>query len=309
MWHDTGNAAAFVPPGDYIQPDKHAESPDTKRRIKGLLDVTGLVDQMVRIKPRPATVEEVTRFHTPSHVDTVREMSAAGYGNAGENAPVGPSSYEIALLSTGGCIEAMDAVIDGRVQNAYALVRPPGHHACRDQGLGFCLFSNAALAIMHAMSVRGVKRVATVDWDVHHGNGTEQAFYDNPNVLTISIHQDNLYPVGTGNMSDTGEGEGRDRNINIPLPPGSGHGAYLSVFERVVLPALRRFQPELIVVPCGFDASAIDPLGRQMAYSDTYRAMTSMIKEVAREICDGRILVTHEGGYSPAYTPFCGLAV
>lgn len=309
MWHDTGNAASFVPPGGFVQPDKHAESPDTKRRIHGLLEVAGLTDQLVTIKPRPATVEEITRFHTSGHVETVREMSAAGYGNAGENAPVGPSSYEIALLSAGGCIEAIDAVIDGRVQNAYALVRPPGHHARRDQGLGFCLFANASLAIMHAMATRGVKRVATVDWDVHHGNGTEEAFYDNPDVLTISIHQDNLYPVGTGRMSDTGEGAGENRNLNVPLPAGSGHGAYLSVFERVVVPALRRFEPELIVVPCGFDASAIDPLGRQMAYSETYRIMTSMLKEVAAGVCDGRILMTHEGGYSAAYTPFCGLAV
>lgn len=309
MWHDTGNAAGFVPPGGFIQPDKHAESPETKRRIRGLWEVSGLLEQLVPIKPRPATEAELTRFHTPEYVARVRELSAAGHGDAGENAPIGPSSYEIALLSAGGCMEAIDAVVEGRVQNAYALVRPPGHHAERDQGKGFCLFANASLAIMHAIAGGGVGRVATVDWDVHHGNGTQQAFYDNPDVLTISVHQDNLYPVDSGPISAIGEGAGEGYNINVPLPAGSGHGAYLTTFERVVLPALHRFKPELIVVPSGFDASAVDPLGRQMCYSETYRAMTRMLMEAAAELCDGRILMTHEGGYAPAYTPFCGQAV
>lgn len=309
MWHDTGNAAAFLPPGAFVQPDKHAESPDSKRRIHGLWEVSGLLDHLVPIKPRPATEAEVLRFHTREYVDRIRELSATGYGDGGENCPVGPSSYEIALLSAGGCMEAIDAVIDGRVDNAYALVRPPGHHAVADQGMGFCIFGNVALSIMHAMAERGVGRVATVDWDVHHGNGTQQAFYDNPNVLTISVHQDNLYPVESGPMSDTGTGAGEGYNINVPLPPGSGHGAYLAVLEQVIVPALRRFKPEIIVVPCGFDASPIDPMGRQMAYSETYRAMTRAVMEVANEVCGGRILMTHEGGYAPAYTPFCGLAV
>jgi len=309
MWHDTGNAAAWIPAGGYVQPDKHVESPESKRRLRGLLEVTGLLDRLTVIKPRVATIEELLRFHTPEYVARVEALSQAGYGEAGQSAPVGPGSYEIALLAAGGCIEAMDAIIAGRVRNAYALVRPPGHHAERDRGRGFCLFGNAAIAIFHAIAVRGVGRVAVVDWDVHHGNGTQQAFYDNGDVLTISIHQDNLYPIGSGGMEANGEGTGEGYNINVPLPPGSGHGAYLGVFEHVILPALDRFQPELIVVPSGFDASAPDPMGQQMAYSETYREMTRMLLEAASGLCRGRVLMTHEGGYAPAYTPFCGLAV
>lgn len=309
MWHDTGNAAGWIPAGGYVQPDKHVESPEAKRRLRGLLEVTGLLERLTMIKPRPATTEELLRFHTPEYVARVEALSRAGYGEAGQSTPVGPDSYAIALLAAGGCIEAIDAVIAGDVSNAYALVRPPGHHAERDRGRGFCLFGNAAIAILHARAVRGVGRVAVVDWDVHHGNGTQQAFYDSRDVLTLSIHQDNLYPIGSGGMEVIGEGGGEGYNINVPLPPGSGHGAYLEAFERVVLPALDRFKPELIVVPSGFDAAAPDPMGQQMAYSETYRAMTRMLLEAAARLCQGRVLMTHEGGYAPAYTPFCGLAV
>ncbi len=309
LWHDTGNAAAFVPQGGFVEPLKHVEAPETKRRIRGLWEVSGLLEHLVPIAPRAASAEELARFHTSGYVESVRRLSRAGCGEAGESTPVGPDSYEIALLSAGGCIEAMDAVVAGRVQNAYALVRPPGHHAERDRARGFCLFGNAAIAILHAMSRRGVGRVAVVDWDVHHGNGTEQAFYENPNVLTISIHQDGLYPVGTGALAARGAGAGEGYNINVPLPAGSGHDAFLSTLDRVVLPALYRFRPELIVVPSGFDACALDPLGRQMAYSETYREMAARLVSAAGELCDGRLLLTHEGGYSAAYAPFCALAV
>jgi acetoin utilization deacetylase AcuC-like enzyme len=309
MWHDTGNAAGWMPAGGYVQPDKHIESPESKRRLRGLLEVAGLLERLTVIKPRAVTTDELLRFHTPEYVARVEVLSRAGRGEAGQSAPVGPDSYAIALLAAGGCIEAIDAVVEGRVRNAYALVRPPGHHAERDRGRGFCLFGNAAIAILHARAARGVGRVAVVDWDVHHGNGTQQAFYDNRDVLTISIHQDNLYPIGSGGIEAIGEGAGEGYNINVPLPPGSGHGAYLSAFERVVLPALDRFKPELIVVPSGFDAAAPDPMGQQMAYSETYRAMTRMLLQAAARLCEGRVLMTHEGGYAPAYTPFCGLAV
>lgn len=309
MWHDTGSAAGWIPAGGYVQPEKHIESPESKRRLRGLLEVTGLLEELIVIRPRAATTEELLRFHTPEYVSRVESLSRAGYGDAGQSAPVGPDSYAVALLAAGGCIEAMDAVIAGRVRNAYALVRPPGHHAERDRGRGFCLFGNAAIAILHARAVHGIGRVAAVDWDVHHGNGTQQAFYDNRDVLTLSIHQSNLYPVRSGGMEEIGEGAGEGYNINVPLPSGSGHGAYLSVFERVVLPALDRFRPELIVVPSGFDAAALDPMSQQMAYSETYRAMTRMLLETASTICQGRVLMIHEGGYAPAYTPFCGLAV
>jgi acetoin utilization deacetylase AcuC-like enzyme len=236
-------------------------------------------------------------------------MSEASGGNAGEGTPFSAGGFEVALLAAGGTITAVDAVLDGRVRNAYALVRPPGHHAESDVGRGFCIFGNVVIAVEHARASRRIGRVAVVDWDVHHGNGTQKAFYRDPGVLTISIHQDRWYPHDSGGMDERGEGPGFGFNVNIPLPPGSGHGAYLATIERVVVPALRAFRPELIVVPSGFDGSMWDPLGRMMAYSETYRAMTRMLTAAADDLCGGRLVLSHEGGYAPLYVPFCGLAV
>jgi acetoin utilization deacetylase AcuC-like enzyme len=161
---------------------------------------------------------------------------------------------------------------------------------------------------MHARAARGVGRVAVLDWDVHHGNGTQDAFYAERDVLTISLHQDRCL-LPSGSVGETGEGDGRGRCINVPLPAGSGEGAYLDAMARVVEPALRRFAPELIVVACGFDANGFDPLARMLLHSDSFRLMTRSIVALARELCDGRLVLSHEGGYSAAVTPFCGLAV
>ena len=162
---------------------------------------------------------------------------------------------------------------------------------------------------MHARQARGLARVAIVDWDVHHGNGTEHAFYADPTVLTISIHQDNNYPLGSGALTDTGSGAGQGYNINVPLPPGSGVGAYVATFDRVVAPALAAFRPDLILIASGLDASAMDPLASMMMTSDGYRKLTQTVLAVARDVCGGRVVACHEGGYSPAYVPYCGLAV
>ncbi len=264
MWHNTWNFAQVFPPSLTIQPGEHAENPETKRRMRNLIEVSGLLDHLVQLKPRYATDDEIARFHTREHIADIKAKSDAGYGDASLLTPLGKGSYEIALLAAGGAIVAMDAVLDGKVKNAYALIRPPGHHATSTTGMGFCLFGNAVVAIEHARAVRGIKRVATVDWDVHHGNGTQSAYIADPDVLTISLHQDNLFPPASGGLAENGTGKGEGYNINIPLPPGSGNGAYIAAFERVVMPALKRFKPELIVVPSGFDGSGVDPLGRQM---------------------------------------------
>jgi acetoin utilization deacetylase AcuC-like enzyme len=309
MWHDTGRATARGEHSRWLQQWEHWENPETKRRFRNLVELAGLFDDLVQLKPRPATVDEVLRFHTAEYVESIREMSAGRGGDAGDGAPFSAGGYEVALLAAGGTITAVDAVLDGRVQNAYALVRPPGHHAEANIGRGFCIFGNVAIAVMHARTARGVGRVATVDWDVHHGNGTQKAFYDNPEVLTISLHQDRWYPRESGALEERGEGPGEGYNINVPLPPGSGHGAYLAAIERVVVPALRAFRPDLIVVPSGFDGSIYDPLGRMMCYSETYRLMTRHLMAAADELCGGRLVLSHEGGYAPTYVPFCGLAV
>jgi acetoin utilization deacetylase AcuC-like enzyme len=310
MWHDTGSGAGELPARGWLEPGIHVENPATKRRLKNLLDACGLSDRLVLLTPRAAGPEELERVHQRAYVDRIRELSAAGGGDGGDGeTPFGQGSYEIALLAAGGAITAVDTVLDGRVDNAYALVRPPGHHALPHTGMGFCLFANVAIAVRHAQAERGMGRVAVVDWDVHHGNGTQAIFEDDPSVLAISVHQDGLYPAGSGSREENGVGPGAGATLNVPLPPGSGRGAYLAAVERVVVPALERFRPDLVFVACGFDAGALDPLGRMMLPAAAFGEMTGLLLEAAAGLCDGRLVCSHEGGYSAGHVPFCGLAV
>jgi acetoin utilization deacetylase AcuC-like enzyme len=165
-----------------------------------------------------------------------------------------------------------------------------------------------AVAALHAREALGLERVAIVDWDVHWGNGTQQAFWEDPSVLAISIHQDDRWPRGGGTLAERGAGAGLGATLNVPLPPGTGRGGYLDAMDRVVLPALRRHRPELILVACGFDASSLDPFGRMLLTSTDFADMTARLRSLAAELCDGRLVLCHEGGYSEAYVPFCGLA-
>jgi acetoin utilization deacetylase AcuC-like enzyme len=309
MWHEAGTLAGFMSPGYPVQPGRPYENPETKRRFKNLLDISGLMDQLTPIKAHHASEAELLRAHTEDYVERIKTMSDAQGGDAGFHAHFGAGGYEIATLAAGGVIAAVDAVMNETVDNAYALVRPIGHHAGREMGQGFCIFNNGAIAGLHALEKYDIERIAYVDWDVHHGNGTEEIFYKDPRALTISIHQENWLPPGSGNLEDIGEGEGSGYNINVPLPPGSGFGAYQSAYERVVIPALEKYKPDLIMVPSGFDANVLDPLARMMMHSEGYRALTKMIMEVAAKLCHGRIVMCHEGGYSESYVPFVGLAV
>lgn len=308
-WHETGSGAGAERISRYAEPYPHVESPESKRRMRGLIETSGLLEQLIQIAPRAATEEELARFHTRDYIQRIQQLSAGDGGDAGDGTPFGHGAYEIACLSAGGTMAAVDAVLTEQVDNAYALVRPPGHHAEAATGRGFCLFGNVVVALKHAQAVHGLRRAAVIDWDVHHGNGTQAGFYDDPSVLTISLHQDGLYPYNSGHVAEIGEGAGAGTNVNIPLPAGSGHAAYLTAFERVVLPALADYRPELIVVASGFDASAMDPLGQMMCHSETYRTLTQMVMQAARDLCGGKLVMSHEGGYSPIYVPFCGLAV
>jgi acetoin utilization deacetylase AcuC-like enzyme len=290
LWHETGPASLLLRPGLTLEPGEHVENAATKRRFRNLMEVSGLTEHLVSIRAAPMQEEDLARYHSRDYIARIKALSDERGGDAAPLTPFGSGSYEIACLAAGGVYAVMDAVLSGHVANGYALVRPPGHHAERDMGYGFCLF-------------------ATIDWDVHHGNGTQAAFWADPSVLVMSLHQERLYPSGSGEISERGEGAGLGYNLNIPLPAGSGHGAYIAAFEQVVIPALYRYKPELIVVPSGFDASAVDPLGRMMLHSDSYREMTRMLKAAASDLCGGRIVCAHEGGYSAAYVPYCGLAV
>ncbi len=309
MWHVTGQFAGVMPYGNGVEPYEHAENEGTKRRFRNLLEVSGLLKQLTAIEPRPVTDEEILRVHTRAHLDKLRSLKDELLCDPGMLTPMGRGSFEIIQLSAGGVIAAVDAVMSGQVRNAYALVRPPGHHAMPELAMGFCFVCNSAIAGRHAMTQHGLSRVAFVDWDVHHGNGTQAAFYDDPRGLTISIHQDRCFPPDSGHLDERGEGDGKGYNLNIPLPPGSGVGAYEYAFEQVVIPALHAYRPELIIVPSGFDAGGWDPLGRNMMTSEGFRTLTGMLMAAADTLCDGRLVMCHEGGYNGSTVPFFGLAV
>lgn len=309
MWHATGSGAAFLPAQGALEPEEHIENPRAKRRLHNLLAYSGALDAMQPVAPRPASDEELLRVHTRAHVDLVEDVSAAGGGEVGEEARIGAGGAEIVRLAAGGCLAAVESVAGGEVRNAFALVRPPGHHAGPAGAFGFCVYSNVALAAAHARAALGLDRIAIVDWDAHHGNGTEDAFYDDADVLTISIHQAGAFPHGSGGIGRTGGGAAAGANLNVPLPPGSGVGAYMEAMDRVIVPAVRLHRPDLILVACGFDPSPQDPLARMMVHSEGFRAMTRALMAAAGDLCDGRLVLCQEGGYATAYVPFCGLAV
>ncbi|QBY01178.1 class II histone deacetylase [Rhodophyticola sp. CCM32] len=312
FWHSGGNYAFMSPVGGLVQPMATGglpEDPETKRRLKNLLDVTGLLDTLHSQSAPAITEDDLLRVHPASYLENFRSTSTAGGGELGLRTPFGPDGYDIACLSAGLAKEALFATLTGRVDNAYALSRPPGHHCLPDFPNGFCLLANIAVAVEAALAARMVDRIAVLDWDVHHGNGTEAIFYDRDDVLTISIHQERNYPLDSGDFEDRGSGAGEGFNLNVPLPPGAGHAAYIEVMDRLVIPQVQGFQPDAIVVACGFDASGVDPLSRMLAGSDTFRQMTGMTREIADDLCDGRLTLVHEGGYSAAHVPFCGHAV
>lgn len=306
LWHGGGDYALTLPVGGHVQPGGGlAESPESKRRLVNLMQVTGLMHEL-RLQSAPAaTTEDLLRVHPAAYLDRFRALSDASGGEIGHHAPFLKGGYRIAALSAGLAKAAVQQVLRGDLDNAYALSRPPGHHCLPEQPNGFCLLANIAIAIRAARAAGLAQRFAVVDWDVHHGNGTEAIFLGDPDVLTVSLHQDRNYPLDTGGADTRGA---KGSNVNIPLPPGCGHATYLEAFERIVLPALTRHRPEIIIVACGFDASALDPLGRMLLSADSFRAMTEAVQLAADMLCKGRLVLVHEGGYSEAYVPFCGHA-
>ncbi|GAA3539752.1 class II histone deacetylase [Zobellella aerophila] len=306
MWHDAGPCSVFDQPGGFIQPGAAAEHPETKRRLRNLLEVSGLHEQLVPVKGAPATRDDLLRFHTERYINAFEAMSERGFGNAGQYAPFRQDAFPIACQSAGLAMATVEAVLRGELDNGYCLSRPPGHHAEADRGMGFCLLGNIPIAIKAAQAKGLVRKVAVIDWDVHHGNGTQQAFYSDAEVLTISLHHDNNYPLDSGGIEERGEGSGWGNNLNIPLPAGSGIGCYLAAMDQLVIPALERFQPELILVACGYDASAMDPLGCMLLNADSFGSLTARVMAAAERLCGGRLVMVHEGGYSEGYVPFCG---
>lgn len=285
---------------DPIYLDHHTENhPESPERLSAIIDhlrAEGILDELVRIAPRKATVEELLTVHSDRHIDKVDQVSRRGDSDIEIDTQVSRRSYEVALWAVGGVIRAVEEVVAGNVDSAFALVRPPGHHATRTEAMGFCLFNNIAVAARYALNHLGIKRILIADYDVHHGNGTSDAFYADDSVLYFSTHQSPYYP-GTGDADEIGYGRGVGYTINVPLPPHVGDEGYARVFQEILVPAARRFKPELILVSAGFDAHAADPLASMDLSTAGYANLARCLKSLANELCQGRLVFALEGGY------------
>jgi acetoin utilization deacetylase AcuC-like enzyme len=281
--------------------------PETAGRLTATLDLLqrrGLWDRLPRPSCAPASPEALLAVHTEDYLDLLRTQSERfGGGFLTADTPFSRRSWEAAVLGCGAAVGAVDVVLAGAAPAAFALVRPPGHHACPDHGMGFCLLNHAAVAARHAVRAHGLQRVLLLDWDVHHGNGTQETFYEDPTVLYFSMHQYPAYP-GTGGLRETGAGAGEGTTVNVPLPPGVGDSGYGRVLREVLLPLARRFQPELILVSAGYDAhwsntTYLNSI-RMAATVRGFAEWTGLARDLAAELCPGRLALTLEGGYDHA---------
>ena len=276
----------------------HPERPERLTAIVAHLEEIGLMDRLTRLSPTPASTEWLAQIHDPSYITEVERACREGRAWLhSTDTPVSAQSYQAALLAAGGVLAAVDAVIEGSVRNAFCAIRPPGHHALRDRAMGFCLFNNVAIAARYVQKKHGLDKVLIVDWDVHHGNGTQAAFYEDPSVLYFSVHQYPYYP-GTGAETETGAGPGEGYTLNAPLTAGSGDRQYTDVFQQVLKPKALQFRPDFVLVSAGFDAHADDPLASMNVTAGGYGAMTRVVKTIAEECCSGRIVSVLEGGYN-----------
>lgn len=317
LGHDTGvQTIVKMRDGSFfeVSPEPHPSSLFIIRRIKEFLDGSGLTTVMQPIAARVASEDEIAVYHTRDYIAGIRACAAGGpmegpWGKVEEDTPLSPGSFEAALYAAGGSMNAVDAVMKGDVRNSYALLRPPGHHAMSNRAMGFCIFNNTVIAAHHARNVFGLERIMIVDWDVHHGNGTQDAFYHDSGVLFVSLHQHNWYPKLAGELEQVGAGAGAGYTVNIPLPAGTGDRGYRAAFEQLVLPIGRQFRPQLIIITAGQDANWLDPLAQMMMTMVGFRQISELMVGLAEEVCDGRLVMLQAGGYSTAYAPYCTLAV
>ena len=279
----------------------HPESPDRLRVIHDL--IAKEFSDLPLIEPRIATEDELAAVHDPFYIQTVANTEGRAFSRLDADTGVSARSYLVARLAAGGLLNAVDTLLTphsarNTPHSIFAFVRPPGHHAEPRRGMGFCLFNNIAIAAEYAIEKHGLKRVLIVDWDLHHGNGTQKAFYDRPDVLFFSSHQYPHYP-GTGNFDEVGSGKGEGFTVNAPFPSGFGDTEYLAVYDRILKPVALEYKPELVLVSAGFDPYVKDPLGGMAVTGDGFGNLATIVREIAEAACGGKVLLTLEGGYNP----------
>ncbi|MBW6486387.1 MAG: histone deacetylase [Syntrophobacterales bacterium] len=286
--------AQYVRHGGVFSPP---ESPERLTAIYEMLENPDMSWKFSNIEARYALQNELERVHLPAYIEAVAATTGKTLTMLDPDTAATSETFATARLAAGGVIAAIDSVVSGETDNAFALVRPPGHHAQGKDAAGFCIFNNIAIGAMHAMARLGMKRVLIVDWDLHHGNGTQNAFYDDKQVLYFSTHQSPAYP-GTGRPEEIGQGEGAGYTINVPLRPGAGDAAYIRVFQDILLPVAHKFRPELILVSAGFDPYEGDPLGEMRVTPAGFACLARLLLDLAEEVCGGRIVAALEGGYN-----------
>ena len=275
----------------------HPENYRRLQRTWNLLQEDGILDQLIRVPSAAASLDAVGWIHTPRHVERLQTLCMFGGGHLDPDTYVNEDSYLAALFAVGGLLNVVDAVLTGQTDNGFALVRPPGHHALADRGMGFCLLNNVAIAARWAQQRHGVQRVLIVDFDVHHGNGTQAIFYNDPSVLFFSTHQFPYYP-GTGAADEIGSEMAYRDTVNVPFPAHVGDEGYLAAFREILAPIARTFRPELILLSAGFDAHWLDPLASERLTIPGYAALIETLLELADELCHGRLVGVLEGGYN-----------
>jgi len=275
----------------------HPESSERLVSIYGMLDQSGLSKELEAIKLRRATKAEICLVHSEDHYAAVANTASMNQSYLDGDTPTSPDSFEAALFAAGTLVSLTDQVLSGKLNSGFALVRPPGHHAERDQAMGFCLFNNIAIAAAWALKEKSLNKILIADFDVHHGNGTQKAFYNTDQVLYMSSHRYPFYP-GTGYFSEAGYGRGEGFNVNVPMPEGMGDNEYDAVYSRILMPVARQYQPELILVSAGFDAYHLDPLGGMGITDQGFARLASIFITLADELCRGRLVFVLEGGYS-----------
>lgn len=275
----------------------HVESPARLEIIYRMIDQEPDLANLILIEPREATEEEVALVHYRSYIDRLKETRGKPRVILDPDTSTCPTSYETALLAVGGVLEAAKAIMEKKVDNAFALIRPPGHHAEASRAMGFCLFNNVAIVARWLRKQYRLERILIIDWDLHHGNGTQHAFYREKEVLYFSTHQFPYYP-GTGHWDEVGEGEGLGFTFNVPLSPGKGDADYLFIFKEILGPIVDLYQPQFILVSAGFDIYSGDPLGGMMVTASGFGAFTALLLDMAKKVCENRLLLVLEGGYS-----------